>query len=130
MSAVVASIGDGHQQGGPNPGRVHCLLAEMGACTPSLTRAGPSGGGKSTLTRLLLRCADIDDGTIAIGEQDISRVRQAAVRSQIAYVPQDPLMFHRTLRQNIAFGRLDADDAEIRKAAEAANAAEFVEGLP
>jgi ATP-binding cassette subfamily B protein len=52
------------------------------------------------------------------------------VRSQIAYVPQDPLMFHRTLRQNIVFGRLDADDAEIRKAAEAANAAEFVEGLP
>jgi ATP-binding cassette, subfamily B, bacterial len=52
------------------------------------------------------------------------------VRSQIAYVPQDPLMFHRTLRQNIAFGRLDADDAEIRKAAEAANAAEFAEGLP
>ena len=51
------------------------------------------------------------------------------MRSQIAYVPQDPLMFHRTLRQNIAFGRLDADDAEIRKAAEAANAAEFVEGL-
>ena len=52
------------------------------------------------------------------------------MRSQIAYVPQDPLMFHRTLRQNIAFGRLDADDAEIRNAAEAANAAEFVEGLP
>jgi ATP-binding cassette subfamily B protein len=91
---------------------------------------GPSGGGKSTLTRLLLRYADIDGGTIAIGGQDIARLRQADVRSQIAYVPQDPLMFHRSLRDNIAFGRLDATDDEIRAAAEAANAIEFIEALP
>jgi ATP-binding cassette subfamily B protein len=91
---------------------------------------GPSGGGKSTLTRLLLRFADLDGGTIAIGGQDIARLRQADVRSQIAYVPQDPLMFHRTLRDNIAFGRLDATDDEIRAAADAAHAIEFIEAMP
>jgi ATP-binding cassette subfamily B protein len=91
---------------------------------------GPSGGGKTTLTRLLLRSADIDAGTIAIGGQDIARLRQADVRSQIAYVPQDPVMFHRSLRDNIAFGRLDASDEEIRAAAEAAHAIEFIEALP
>ena len=91
---------------------------------------GHSGGGKSTLTRLLLRQADIDAGTIAVGGQDIARVRQADLRSQIAYVPQDPLMFHRSLRDNIAFGRLDASDDEVRAAAAAANATEFVESLP
>ena len=91
---------------------------------------GPSGGGKSTLTRLLLRFADVDGGTIAIGGQDIAHLRQADLRSQIAYVPQDPLMFHRSLRDNIAFGRLDASEAEIRGAADAANAADFIAALP
>ncbi len=91
---------------------------------------GHSGGGKSTLTRLLLRQADVDAGTIAIGGQDIARVRQADLRAQVAYVPQDPLMFHRSLRDNIAFGRLDATDGEVRAAAEAANATGFIEALP
>jgi ATP-binding cassette subfamily B protein len=91
---------------------------------------GPSGGGKTTLTRLLLRFADIDGGTIRLGGQDIARVRQADLRHQIAYVPQDPLMFHRSLRDNIAFGRLDATAAEIYAAAEAANATGFIEDLP
>jgi len=91
---------------------------------------GPSGGGKSTLTRLLLRFADVDCGTVAIGGLDIAHLRQADLRRQIAYVPQDPLMFHRSLRDNIAFGRLDAGEDEIRAAAESANAAEFIEALP
>ena len=91
---------------------------------------GPSGGGKSTLTRLLLRFADVDGGSIVIGGQDIARLRQADLRSQIAYVPQDPLMFHRSLRDNIAFGRLDATKDEIEAAAAAANAAEFIAALP
>ncbi|MFC8243774.1 ABC transporter ATP-binding protein [Streptomyces chartreusis] len=91
---------------------------------------GRSGGGKTTLTRLLLRMTDIDAGRILIGGQDISRLRQADLRGQIAYVPQDPAMFHRTLRDNIAFGRPDADDAEIRRAAEAAHVTEFADALP
>ncbi|GAA3546943.1 MULTISPECIES: ABC transporter ATP-binding protein [Streptomyces] len=91
---------------------------------------GRSGGGKTTLTRLLLRMTDIDAGRILIGGQDISRLRQTDLRGQIAYVPQDPAMFHRTLRDNIAFGRPGADDAEIRRAAEAAHVTEFADALP
>jgi ATP-binding cassette subfamily B protein len=91
---------------------------------------GRSGGGKSTLTRLLLRMADLDAGRILIGGQDIRDLRQADLRDQIAYVPQDPAMFHRTLRENIAFGRPHATEAEIRRAAEAAHVAEFVDALP
>lgn len=91
---------------------------------------GRSGGGKTTLSRLLLRMTDIDAGRILIGGQDISRLRQADLRSLIAYVPQDPAMFHRTLRDNIAFARPDATDAEIRRAAEAAHVTEFADVLP
>ncbi|HEX7166215.1 MAG TPA: ABC transporter ATP-binding protein [Acidimicrobiales bacterium] len=91
---------------------------------------GRSGGGKSTLTKLLLRMMDVDGGAIRVGGQDIARVRQADIRGQIAYVPQDPVMFHRSLRANIAFGRLDASDEEIHAAAVAAHAAEFIDGLP
>ncbi|MFH8496451.1 ABC transporter ATP-binding protein [Streptomyces coeruleorubidus] len=91
---------------------------------------GRSGGGKTSLTRLLLRMTDVDGGRILIGGQDISRLRQADLRSQIAYVPQDPAMFHRTLRDNIAFARPDATEAEIRRAAEAAHVTEFADVLP
>ncbi|MFF3905911.1 ABC transporter ATP-binding protein [Streptomyces sp. NPDC001848] len=91
---------------------------------------GRSGGGKTTLTRLLLRMTDIDGGRILMGGQDISRMRQSDLRSLIAYVPQDPAMFHRTLRDNIAFARPDATEAEIRRAAEAAHVTEFADALP
>ncbi|MFG2616260.1 ABC transporter ATP-binding protein [Streptomyces sp. NPDC048507] len=91
---------------------------------------GRSGGGKTTLTRLLLRMTDIDGGRILIGGQDISRLRQADLRGLIGYVPQDPAMFHRTLRENIAFARPDATDAEIRRAARAAHVTEFADALP
>ncbi|MGW7431734.1 ABC transporter ATP-binding protein [Streptomyces sp. NPDC054861] len=91
---------------------------------------GRSGGGKTTLSRLLLRMTDIDGGRILIGGQDISRLRQADLRSLIAYVPQDPAMFHRTLRENIAFARPGATEAEIRRAAEAAHVTEFADALP
>ncbi|WP_329123210.1 ABC transporter ATP-binding protein [Streptomyces sp. NBC_01465] len=100
---------------------------------PSGTRiglVGRSGGGKTTLSRLLLRMNDIDTGRILIGGQDISMLRQADLRSLIAYVPQDPAMFHRTLRDNIAFARPAATDAEIRRAAEAAHVTEFADALP
>ncbi|MEU9147788.1 ABC transporter ATP-binding protein [Streptomyces sp. NPDC048349] len=91
---------------------------------------GRSGGGKTTLTRLLLRMTDIDAGRILIGGQDISKLSQADLRSLIAYVPQDPAMFHRTLRDNIAFARPDATDAEVRRAAAAAHVTEFADALP
>ncbi|MFC5958699.1 ABC transporter ATP-binding protein [Streptomyces pratens] len=91
---------------------------------------GRSGGGKTTLTRLLLRMSDIDGGRIRIGGQDISRLRQADLRSLIAYVPQEPALFHRSLRDNIAFARPGATDEEIRAAAAAAHVTEFAEQLP
>ncbi|MFI5542793.1 ABC transporter ATP-binding protein [Streptomyces sp. NPDC051815] len=91
---------------------------------------GRSGGGKTTLTRLLLRMTDVDAGRILIGGQDISRMRQSDLRGLLAYVPQDPAMFHRTLRENIAFARPGATEAEVRRAAEAAHVAEFADALP
>ncbi|MEU5655021.1 ABC transporter ATP-binding protein [Streptomyces sp. NPDC047737] len=91
---------------------------------------GRSGGGKTTLTRLLLRMSDVQSGRILIGGQDISRLTQADLRSLIAYVPQEPAMFHRTLRENILFARPDATDAEIRAAADAAHVTEFADQLP
>ncbi|MER7913891.1 ABC transporter ATP-binding protein [Streptomyces sp. NPDC096068] len=91
---------------------------------------GRSGGGKTSLTRLLLRMTDVDGGRILVGGQDIGGLRQADLRSMIAYVPQDPAMFHRSLRDNIAFARPDATEAEIRRAADAAHVTEFVDGLP
>ncbi|MFE4462759.1 ABC transporter ATP-binding protein [Nocardia tengchongensis] len=91
---------------------------------------GRSGGGKSTLTQLLLRMMDIDGGVIRIGGQDISRLRQRDLRSLLSYVPQDPAMFHRSLSDNIRFARPDATDAEVRRAAKAAHVTEFADGLP
>jgi ATP-binding cassette, subfamily B, bacterial len=91
---------------------------------------GRSGGGKTTLTRLLLRFLDVDDGQILIGGQPIDQVSQAALRQAIGYVPQDPSMFHRTIADNIRFGRPDATDAEVERAARAAHAAEFIDALP
>lgn len=87
---------------------------------------GSSGSGKTTLTKLLLRFADIDSGEIAIDSQDIAGVTQASLREQIAYVPQEPLLFHRSVRENIAYGRPDATDTEIERAAKKAGAYDFI----
>jgi len=109
------------------------LFTGLDLNVPSGTRiglVGRSGGGKTTLTRLLLRMTDVQEGRILIGGQDISTLRQADLRGLFAYVPQDPAMFHRTLRANIAFARPGATEAEIRQAAEAAHVAEFVDALP
>jgi ATP-binding cassette subfamily B protein len=91
---------------------------------------GRSGGGKTTLTRLLLRQMDLQGGRITIGGQDIAELRQADLRSLVAYVPQDPAMFHRSLRDNIAFARPAASEDEIQAAAEAAHVLEFIASLP
>ena len=90
---------------------------------------GTSGSGKTTLTKLLLRLSDIQEGTITVDGQDISKVTQQSLRRQIAYVPQEPLLFHRTIAENIAYGRPEATMAQIREAARQANALEFIERL-
>lgn len=91
---------------------------------------GTSGAGKTTLTKLLLRFDDIRKGELLIDEQDIQYVTQASLRQALAYVPQEPLLFHRTLRENIAYSKPEATDTEVRQAAKAANALEFIERLP
>jgi len=87
---------------------------------------GPSGGGKTTVTKLLLRLMDIDGGTISLDGHDIAHMRQGDVRRAISYVPQEPLLFHRSLRDNIAYGQPDASDKQILTAARRAHAHEFI----
>ena len=96
----------------------------------SVGLAGLSGGGKTTLSKLILRFADIQSGSITIDGQDISTVTQESLHTAIAYVPQEAYLFHRSLRENIAYGRPEATDAEIMDAVKRANAFEFIEKLP
>lgn len=91
---------------------------------------GMSGAGKTTLTKLLLRLSDIQEGTIKVDGQNIAECTQQSLRRQIAYVPQEALLFHRTIAENISYGKPDATMDEIRRAAEQANALEFIEKLP
>ena len=91
---------------------------------------GMSGAGKTTLTKLLLRLSDIQEGRILVDGQDVSACTQQSLRRSIAYVPQEALLFHRSIAENIAYGRPDATMDEIREAARRANALEFIEKLP
>lgn len=91
---------------------------------------GRSGSGKTTLTTLLLRLEDLTRGRILIDGQDIAHVTQTSLRRQVAYVAQEPMLFHRSIRENIAYGRPEASDAEVERAAREANAWEFIERLP
>jgi ATP-binding cassette, subfamily B, bacterial len=91
---------------------------------------GHSGSGKTTFIKLIQRLYDIDDGKITIDGQDIASVKQTSLRAQIAIVQQEPLLFHRSLAENIAYARPNASRAEIERAAQLANAHEFIVGLP
>lgn len=91
---------------------------------------GRSGSGKTTLTKLLLRLDDVQEGRVLVDGQDVSHCTQQSLRRQVAYVPQEALLFHRSIRENIAYGKPDATEEEIRRAAEEANALEFIERLP
>lgn len=90
---------------------------------------GHSGSGKTTITHLMLRFADISSGVILINGHDIRNVTQASLRQNISYVSQEPMLFHRSLRENIAYGRPDATDEEILTAAKKAHALEFISKL-
>jgi ATP-binding cassette subfamily B protein len=91
---------------------------------------GRSGSGKTSLTRLLLRFSDIDSGSIEIDNQDIRDISQYDLRKHITYVPQEPLLFHRSLAENIAYSRPDASLEEIVAIAKLAHAHEFIKDLP
>ncbi len=90
---------------------------------------GPSGAGKSTVVKLILRFHDIQKGNILIDNQPITKVTQDSLRDAIAMVPQDPVLFHRTLMDNIRYGRRDASDAEVIAAAKQAHCHEFISQL-
>jgi ATP-binding cassette subfamily B protein len=91
---------------------------------------GYSGGGKTTVTKLLLRFMDVDKGSIFLDEIDIRDLRQSDLRRVIAYVPQEPLLFHRSISENIAYSRPEASQKAIQQAAQIAHVDEFVKDLP
>ncbi len=91
---------------------------------------GSSGAGKSTITKLLLRLYNVSGGAILIDKQNIAQVSQESLRASIAFVPQEPLLFHRTLMENIRYGRPEATDAEVIEAAKQAHCLEFIKQYP
>jgi len=96
----------------------------------TLALVGPTGAGKSTVLKLLLRMYDVDDGEIRIDDQDVSDVTLRSLRRAIGYVGQSSYLFYGTVRENITYGTFDATDEEVREAARAAEAHEFIENLP
>ena len=91
---------------------------------------GASGSGKSTFVKLLQRLYDVEGGQVLVDGQDIRTVTQSSLRSRIALVPQDPALFHRSLLENIRYGRVDATEEEVVQAAKEANAHSFISSLP
>lgn len=91
---------------------------------------GPSGGGKSTIVKLLFRFYDLTGGKIEIDGQDISQVTQTSLREQISLVPQDPILFHRSILENIRYATPDATEEQVIAAAKAAHCHEFIDRLP
>ena len=96
----------------------------------SVGLVGKSGGGKSTLFSLIQRFYEVQGGKMLINGHDITLVTQESLREAITVVPQDVSMFHRTLLENIRYGRPDATDEQVRKAAQAAHCIDFIEDLP
>jgi len=91
---------------------------------------GSSGAGKSTFVNLLMRLFNLNSGKILIDGVDISSISQKNLREQISFVPQDPVLFHRSLMENIRYGRRDATDEEVKKAATLARCDDFISRLP
>lgn len=91
---------------------------------------GTSGSGKSTFVNLILRLYDVTSGKILIDGQEIKEVTQASLRQAISMIPQDPSLFHRSIMENIRYGKLDATDQEVIEAAKLASCHEFIEPMP
>jgi ATP-binding cassette subfamily B protein len=91
---------------------------------------GPSGAGKSTFVNMLLRLHDLQGGAIEVDGQNIAHVRQDSLRANIAMIPQDPMLFHRSLRENIRYGREGASDEAVHTAAKQAFCDEFIADIP
>jgi ATP-binding cassette subfamily B protein len=107
--------------------RTMSFVADPGRMTALV---GPSGGGKSTVLNLILRFYEVHSGVITIDHQDIASVSRRSLRGQISYVGQDVFLFRATIRENIAFGRPGASEADIIAAAKAAQAHDFINSFP
>lgn len=121
-----ADVGFAYDDGRP-------VLADFSMDIPAGQKVGIvglSGAGKSTLTKLLLRFNDVSGGKILIDGIDVRDVAQTDLRSQIAYVPQEPLLFHTSVKENVMVAKPDATDAEVQRALKMAHAWHFVEKLP
>ncbi len=99
-------------------------------CGEALAIVGPSGGGKTTLTNLIPRFLDINEGELLIDGHEVRNVTMKSLRTQIAMVTQQTILFNDTVKNNIAYGDLKANDSEIHAAAQAAHALEFINDLP
>jgi ATP-binding cassette subfamily B protein len=109
------------------------LYADLSVTIPGGQRVGlvgPSGSGKTTFVKLIQRLYDVTGGRVTIDGQDVREASQQSLRSQVAIVPQEPILFHRTLYENIAYGRPEASQAEVEQAARLANAHDFISRLP
>ncbi len=114
---------EGHEQ----------VLHEVDFVVPAgetLALVGPTGAGKSTVLKLLMRLYDVDDGVILIDDEDIREVSLRSLRQSIAYVGQTPFLFYGTVKENIAYGSFEASEEEIIAAAKAAEAHDFIMNLP
>ena len=111
-------------------GVIHDRLSFDIAAGERIGLVGGSGGGKSTIARLLLRFYDPDSGTIRLGGQDIRTLSLQQLRRQFAVVNQDTHLFHGTVRENLLMGNPEASDQQLREAAQSANAEEFINALP
>ncbi|MGZ6010135.1 MAG: ABC transporter ATP-binding protein, partial [Rhizomicrobium sp.] len=105
-------------------------MSFVAAPTKVTALVGPSGGGKSTVLNLILRFYEVSSGRVVIDGQNISDVSRHSLRSQIAYVGQNVQLFRGSIRENIAFGKLGASDAEVEAAARAAHAHDFIAAFP
>ena len=111
----------------------HQIFEDLNLTIPAGQKVGLvgfSGSGKSTFMNLILRHFDLKQGSIKLDGHDIRELTQDSLRSQIAFVPQDPQMFHRSLMENIRYGQLEAPDEQVFEAARKAYAHEFIETLP
>lgn len=109
------------------------LFERLGVTVPAGQRVGlvgRSGSGKTSFVKLIQRLYDVDSGRVLIDGQDVALATQASLRSRVAIVPQEPVLFHRSIAENIGYGRPGATTAEIEQAARLANAHDFISRLP
>ncbi|MNU27052.1 putative multidrug export ATP-binding/permease protein [compost metagenome] len=114
-------------------GQDRALFEHLDVAIPAGQRVGlvgRSGSGKTSFVKLIQRLYDVTEGRVLIDGQDVARATQASLRSQVAIVPQEPVLFHRSIADNIGYGRPDATAAEIEQAARLANAHDFISQLP